>query len=103
MEILQYLHSTQCLVVKVGAEDIGEQSRSFRIEMLPTPSTIMLGGARPVAIGPHACDGAAWVASTFGEIHLAGSRPHAQGRALLLLHPTVSNQYGPPPFTDQRV
>jgi hypothetical protein len=52
MEILQYLHSTQCLVVNVGAEDIGEQSRSFRIEMLPTPSTIMLGGARPSLSDP---------------------------------------------------
>jgi len=52
MEILQYLHSAQCLVVKVGAEDIGEQSRSFRIEMLPTPSTIMLGGARPSLSDP---------------------------------------------------
>jgi hypothetical protein len=31
------------------------------------PSAIMLGGARPVAFGPYACDGAAQVASTCGE------------------------------------
>jgi len=48
--------------------------------MLPTSSAIMLGGARPVAIGPRACDGAAQVASTCGDLHLAGSRPHARGR-----------------------
>ena len=89
MEILQYLHSTQCLVVKVGAEDIGEQSRSFRIEMLPTPSTIMLGGARPSLSDPALPMARVQVASTYGAVHLAGSHPHAQGRALLRLHPTV--------------
>ena len=61
MEILQYLHSTQCLVVKVGAEDIGKQSRSFRIEI-------------------RTADGRVQVASTYGAVHLAGSHPHAQGR-----------------------
>jgi hypothetical protein len=34
-------------VVEVGAEDIGEQSRRFRIETLPMSSAFMLGGARP--------------------------------------------------------
>ena len=29
------------------------------------------------------------VASTYGAVHLAGSHPHAQGRAVLWLHPTV--------------
>jgi hypothetical protein len=45
----------------------------------------MLGGARPVAIGPRACDGAAHVASTCGEVivrsqsalGLQGDRRHA--------------------------
>jgi hypothetical protein len=83
MDILISFILTPCLVVKVGAEDIGEQSRSFRIEMLPTPSTIMLGGARPSLSDPALLMARVQVASTYGAVHLAGSHPHAQGRVRL--------------------
>ena len=83
MELYNIFILTPCLVVKVGAEDVGEQSRSFRNGMLPTPSTIMLGGARPSLSDPALPMAHVQVASTYGAVHLAGSHPHAQGRALL--------------------
>jgi len=44
------------------------------------------------------------VASTCGEHHLAGSRPHAQGRAVPGLRPTVGTyERAPPPLTDRRM
>ena len=58
-------------------------------ETLPTPLAIMLGGARPVASDPVLPNGGAQVASTCDDIHLAGGRPHALGRALPWLRPTV--------------
>ena len=71
------IKTIKCLVVKVVAEDIGEQSRSFRIETLPMPSAIMLGGARPSLSDPALLMARVRVASTYGDIHLADSHPHA--------------------------
>ena len=55
---------TSMLGVKVRAEDIGEQSRRFRIETLPMPSAIMLGGARPSLSDPALLMARVRVAST---------------------------------------
>lgn len=40
------------LVVKVGAKDIGDQSRSLRFETRPLVLCDHAGGARPVASDP---------------------------------------------------
>jgi len=52
--------------------------------------------SQAVAIGPRACDGATQVASTCGDIHLAGSHPHAEkaGLALAASHgrPTIAHR-----------
>ncbi len=53
--------------------------------MLPMPSAIMLGRARPVALGPRTADGQTCGSRLLATIvHLAGSHPHALGRVLPL-------------------
>jgi hypothetical protein len=44
------------------------------------PFAIMLGGARPLLSDPEYAMASRRIASTCGDIHLAGSRPHASGR-----------------------
>jgi hypothetical protein len=80
---------SDCLVVKVCCEDIGEA--------IPVPShrdashvlCDLLGGARPVASDPALAMVPRRSRPLCGDHHLAGSRPHASGRALPWLHPTV--------------
>ena len=78
-----------CLVVKVGAEDIGEKSRCFRDRDAPQVLGDHAWRSQAVAIGPHTAMARVQVASTCGDFHLAGSHPHASGRVSLWLHPTV--------------
>jgi hypothetical protein len=54
---------------------------------------IMLGGARPVASDPALGMRAVQVASTYDDRHLAGSHPHALGRVLPWLRPTVGTHH----------
>jgi hypothetical protein len=75
-------------VVKVGAEDIGEQSRSFRIETLPMSSAVMLGGARPSLSDP-ALRWWVQVASTCDDCPSRRQPPSRLRPGSLWLHPTV--------------
>src|SRR4051812_42298719 len=87
------------LVVKVfGAKDIGEESPRFARGPSHVLSDRMLAEPGPRRFGPGAARGCAPVASTCGDLHVAGGRPHAPGRVVPRPRPTVSTLDQPSPI-----
>lgn len=69
-------------VVKgLGAKDMGEESPRRARSPSHVLSDRMPAEPGPRRFGPDAARGCASVASTCGDLHVAGSHPHASGRA----------------------
>lgn len=77
------------MVKVLGAKDTGEESPRNAQGPSHVLSDRMPAEPGPRRFGPDAAHGRASVASTCGDVHVAGSHPHASGRAVLWLRPTV--------------
>src|SRR6478752_5241360 len=87
-------------VVKVlGAKDIGAESPRRAQGPSHVLSDRMPAEPGPRRFRPDAAHGRASVASTCGDIHVAGGYPHASGRAVPLPRPTVGTSTGSSPAT----
>jgi hypothetical protein len=76
--ILFARHASMPVVKVLGAKDKGEESSRLSAKTLPMSFAIsMPAEPGPRRFGPDAARGGAPVASTCGDLHVAGSRPHA--------------------------
>ena len=83
------------MVKVLGAKDMGEESPRQAQGPSHVLSDRMPAEPGPRRFGPDAAHGRASVASTCGDLHVAGGHPHASGRVVPWPRPTVGTLAGP--------